>query len=38
LLIEKNDRFAMRVLEEPKLFVVGNESEFAKLNQDRSTR
>lgn len=38
LLIDKNDRFAMRVLEGPKLFVVGNESEFAKLKQDRSTR
>jgi predicted nucleotidyltransferase len=37
-LVEKNDRFAMRVIEEPKLFVIGDEGEFAKLNQDRSTR
>ena len=37
-LVKKNDRFAMRVIEEPKLFVIGDEVEFAKLKQDRSTR
>ncbi len=37
-MIEKQDRFAMRVLDEAKLFVIGDEGEFAKLKQDRSTR
>jgi hypothetical protein len=28
---EKHDRFATRILEEPKLFVIGDENEFGKL-------
>lgn len=36
LLIGKNDRFAMRVVEEPKVFVIGDDVEFAKLGTDRS--
>jgi len=29
--LEKQDRFAMRLLDEPKIFVKGDEGEFAKL-------
>jgi len=35
--LDKQDRFAIRVLEEPKIFVMGNESEFEKLVADRIT-
>ena len=31
----KNDRFAMRVINEPKVFVIGDDVEFAKLGEDR---
>jgi len=33
----KKNRFAMRVLDEPKIFVIGGENEFAKLIEDRAT-
>ena len=36
--LAKRERFAMRVLDEPKVFVKGNEREFAKLVKDRATR
>jgi predicted nucleotidyltransferase len=36
-LVEKQDRFAMRVLEEPKLFLKGNENEFGKFVANRET-
>jgi len=35
-LIGKNDRFALRVVEEPRIFVIGDDVEFAKLGKDRS--
>lgn len=35
--IKKKDRFAARVLEEAKIFVIGGEDEFAKLIEDKST-
>jgi len=34
--IKKKDRFAARVLEEPKIFIMGGEDEFAKLIEDRT--
>lgn len=34
-MLVKLDRFAMRVLDEPKLFVKGNENEFRKLVTNR---
>ena len=34
--IEKKDRFAMRVLEEPRIFVIGGEDEFAKFVEDKT--
>ena len=34
--VRKNDRFALRVIEEPKIFVIGEAGEFAKLGEDRS--
>lgn len=34
----KQDRFALRVIDEPKIFVIGDANEFAKLGSDRSTR
>ena len=37
VLAEKQDRFAVRVLEEPKLFVKGDEIEFEKLVAHRET-
>ena len=36
--LAKKDRFAMRVLAEPKLFIKGNEDELAKLAEGRTTR
>ena len=35
---DKQDRFVARVLSEPKVFVVGDEHELAKLAEDRTTR
>jgi len=34
----RQDRFATRVLQEPKIFVIGNEGEFAELVEDRLAR
>ena len=34
-LLEKRDRFVVRVLDEPRIFVMGDESEFGKLVKDR---
>ena len=34
----RQDRFATRVLQEPKVFVIGNEGEFAELVEDRVAR
>lgn len=31
-----HDRFAERILDEPKIFVIGDEGEFGKLIEDRS--
>ncbi len=31
-----HDRFAERILDEPKIFVIGDESEFGKLVEDRT--
>ena len=33
-----NKRFAVRVMEEDKVFVIGDERELGELTQDRSTR
>ena len=33
--VAKKERFAMRVLDEPKIFFIGHEDEFAKLIKDR---
>lgn len=38
LLLGKNDRFAMRVVEEPKVFVIGDQIEFGELGANRSAR
>jgi len=35
--LRKKDRFATRVLEEAKIFVIGGEDEFAKLVEDKAT-
>lgn len=35
--IKKKDRFATRVLEEPKIFVIGGEDEFTKLVEDKAS-
>ncbi len=35
--LAKHDRFARRLYEEPKIFVIGDEVEFGKLAQDRAT-
>ena len=35
--LEKQERFAMRLLDEPKVFVKGDESEFAKLAENQAT-
>ena len=37
-LVGKNDRFAMRVVEEPKVFVIGDQVEFGKLGKSRPAR
>lgn len=34
----RQDRFATRVLHEPKVFMIGNEDEFAELVEDRVAR
>ncbi len=36
--LDKQERFAIRVQEEPKIFVKGSEREFAKLVEGRATR
>ena len=36
--LAKRERFAIRVLDEPKVFVRGDEREFAELVKDRTTR
>ncbi len=36
--LAKRERFAMRVVDEPKVFVRGDEREFAELVKDRATR
>ena len=36
--LDKQERFAMRLFDEPKVFVKGDEREFAKLAENRSTR
>lgn len=36
--LDQRERFAMRVLMEPKVFVTGDEHEFAELVKDRPTR
>jgi predicted nucleotidyltransferase len=35
--IRKESRFVMRLLDEPKTFVIGNDDEFDKLVENRST-
>ena len=35
--LKQKDRFVLRVLNEPKLFVIGDEHEFDKLVENRST-
>ena len=32
-----HDRFAQRIYDEPKIFVIGNDDEFRKLAEDRAT-
>ncbi len=34
--LHAGDRFVMRVAREPKIFVIGDDSEFAKLAKDRA--
>lgn len=36
--LDTNKRFAVRVMEEDKVFVIGDERELGELTQDRSTR
>lgn len=36
--LAKHDRFETRLLSEPKIFVHGDEDEFAELVEDRTTR
>ena len=36
--LAKRERFAMRVVDEPKVFVTGDEREFAELVKDRAAR
>jgi predicted nucleotidyltransferase len=36
--LDNQERFAIRVLEEPKVFVKGDEREFAQLVEDRAAR
>ena len=35
---EDRNRFAERIVDEPKIFVIGDESEFEKLIENRATR
>lgn len=35
--VMKKDRFTQRVIDEPKILVIGDADEFAKLGDDRST-
>ena len=37
-LLGEKDRFAMRVLAEPKLFIIGDMNELAKPGEDRTAR
>ena len=37
-LVDKQDRFATRLLEEPKLYLIGDDHEFGKLVAHRTTR
>ncbi|MDH4126655.1 MAG: nucleotidyltransferase domain-containing protein [Gammaproteobacteria bacterium] len=37
-LSKRKDRFVVRVLSEPKLFIAANQDELAKLVKDRATR
>ena len=34
-LLKKRDRFVMWVLDEPRIFVMGDKSEFGKLDKDQ---
>ena len=36
--LDKQERFAMRVVDEPKVFVNGDERDFAQLVKDRAAR
>jgi predicted nucleotidyltransferase/DNA-binding HxlR family transcriptional regulator len=36
--VMSKDRFALRIVEEPKIFVIGDADEFAKPGKDRSGR
>jgi len=36
--LDKQDRFVMRVLQEPKIFVIGDQDELEKLVEDRGAR
>ena len=36
--LDKQERFVMRLFDEPKVFVKGDEGEFAKLAENRPTR
>jgi predicted nucleotidyltransferase len=35
--LAKHDRFAERIHDEPKIFVIGDDDEFRKLTEDRAT-
>ncbi len=35
--LAKHDRFAERIYDEPRIFVIGNDDEFRKLAEDRAT-
>ncbi len=37
-LVGEGDRFATRIVEEPKIFLIGDANEFAKLGEDRPAR
>lgn len=37
-LVREKDRFAMRIVEEPKLFIIGDAIEFAELGKNRAAR
>jgi len=36
--LSDDSRFAQRIVEEPKIFVIGDEGEFRKLTENRTTR